>query len=441
MVTHAAARAGPRVPRPVAALAAQVTLAGGSLVLQLLAARELGADGLGQYALLFGATVMFTALSTGLIGDTLTVLDRDEPGVRAALVQIAGLTVAVAAVTGGAVVGFGTGLPAQVALAFAGATAVFMVADLLRRLLMAELRFGCLVVVDGTGLLASIAVLVGASYAGSLHLVDFLLALMLGQLSACAVAWCFLPRHERTRGHGPPAWGAVLGFGVWRATQQFVRPTVLNAARWLVLIAAGQAAVGELEAARVFVAPALLLVQGIGAYLFSSYAADRDRPIGTLLTRADRAAVVMLGAATLCGLAAAAGSGLLGPLLTGDQFHLEVPAVLGWTAYAASCAAVLPYGSLAAVRGHQAQVLVVRVLDSCLSLLLVAVLLLGVGTPSWSMPWLLCVGSFVGGWWCRRLLSGLVEEAPPEPGETDRPRADSGHPAAAGTPGLTGAPR
>lgn len=404
MVIAHGPRARWRVPQPVTALAAQVTLAASSLVLQLFAARELGAAGLGQYALLFGAIVMATAVSTGLIGDTLTVLDRHEAGVRAALLRLSLGTVAAAATTGLVVVTSVTDLPLQTACAFAGAMAAFLVADLLRRLMMATLRFGRLVVVDGLGLVASIAALAASSGTGQLQVHDFVVALMVGQLTACSVAWLLLPAAERLPASGTPVFAPVLGFGIWRAGQQFVRPTALNAARWLVLVSAGHAAVGELEAARVFVAPALLLVQGIGSYLFASYAADRDLPLPRLLARADRAAAVMLLVAAVTGAAAAAGVGVLGPLLTGGSFQLETLAVLGWTAYAASCAAVLPYGSLAAVRGHQAQVLVVRVLDSSLSLAVVAVALLLLGAAAWSMPWLLCVGSFVGGWWCRRVV-------------------------------------
>jgi hypothetical protein len=144
---------------------------------------------------------------------------------------------------------------------------------------------------------------------------------------------------------------------------------------------------------------------------------DRDVPAATLLRRADRAAVVMLGGALLATLAATGVVPVLGGVLA-PGYALSTTAVLGWGAYAASCAAVLPYGSLAAVRGRQAAVLVLRVADSALSLLVVAVALLVVGAPSSAAPWLLAVGSFAGGALCRRvLLLPLVAGAsvPPEP--------------------------
>jgi hypothetical protein len=207
-------------------------------------------------------------------------------------------------------------------------------------------------------------------------LATVLLALAAGQATACLVALTGLPRAERAlpRRHRGGL-RAVLGFGGWRAVQQFVRPTMLNAARWLVLVAAGAAAVGQLEAARLFVAPAMLLVQGVGSYLFASYAADREVPPGLLLVRADRAAGVMLGGTLVGTIGAAAVVPSLGGFVA-PGYTLSTAAILGWGAYAASCAAVLPYGSLAAVHGRQAAVLALRIADSALCLAMVATALL-----------------------------------------------------------------
>ena len=388
-----------------AAVAGQLTLAGGSFLLQLLAARQLGAEGLGTFALLFGSTVMATAVSTGLVGDSLTVLDRHDPGVRRALLRCAVLVVALCSVGGAALAFFAGGLPGSTSTLFGLATAAFMAADLLRRTLMANLRFWSLVAVDLASLCASMSVLVACALLGRLGVGSFLGALATGQAVACVVALRSLPPAER---HLPPrapaAVGAVLAFGTWRAVQQFVRPTMLNLARWLVLVAAGRAAVGELEAARVFVAPAMLLVQGLGSYLFSSYAAGHAEPTASLLRRADRVAVLMLAGALGGSVVAALGADVLGSVVTGGGYGLSTVAVLGWGVYAASCAAVLPYGSLAAVRGAPGTVLGLRVADSCLGLAATAAALLLLGTTTGVTPWLLSIGSFVGGLLCRRLL-------------------------------------
>jgi O-antigen/teichoic acid export membrane protein len=405
------------VPAAVGAVAAQVTLAFGSFVLQLLAARALGAEGLGVFALLFGSIVIATAVSSGLIGDSLTVLDRHDPDIRSALVWMGVATVGVATVAAlvlGSVLGT---LPPSTAALFAGATAAFMTADLLRRSLMACQRYWRLVVVDSVAFAAAMGFLLSLSGA-DLTLNHFLAALWIGQVVACLVAWWSLPRPERA----VPArqWGdvrAVVSFGSWRAVQQFVRPTTLNLMRWLVLITAGQVAVGQLEAARIFVAPAMLFVQGVGAYLFSSYAAGRDEPLSALLRRADRGAVALLAGCCAIAPVAALAVPVLGPGLTNDRFELATLAVLGWAAYAASCAVVLPYGSLAAVRGDQAKVFGLRLVDSLIGLGASAVALLWLGLPADAAPWLLSAGSVAAGVICRqRLLVPRTGETPSSTG-------------------------
>jgi O-antigen/teichoic acid export membrane protein len=389
--------------RPVGALAAQVMVATGSFVLQVLAARELGSVGLGTFALLFGCIVMATAVTTGLIGDSLAVLDRQDPGVRAALFRLSYLLTGVLAL-----LGFGFAalhLPMLTALLFAAALTAFVAADLSRRLLMANLMFWRLVVVDLTGFVAMAAVLGACYLAGPLELNHFLAALAIQQTVAGLTGLKQLPRAERARpGRGWGSWLAVVKYGSWRAAQQFVRPTMLNGARFVVLVAAGAAAVGELEAARVFVAPAMLMVQGLGTYLFSSYAADRGQGNASLLRRADRSAAVMLLGAAVIGGAAAGLLPLLGDVLTAGKFDLSLIGILGWACYAASCAAVLPYGSLAAVIGKQQLVFTIRLFDSVISLALVALLLLVLNVDSQWMPWLLSTGSFLGGLMCRQLV-------------------------------------
>ena len=78
------------------AVGAQLMQALASLVLSIAAARALGADGLGVYGLISGGLVLTCAIATGLIGDSLTVLDRKGPHVRAGL-QSVGLSVGVLA--------------------------------------------------------------------------------------------------------------------------------------------------------------------------------------------------------------------------------------------------------------------------------------------------------------------------------------------------------
>ena len=395
-----------RLPRAVGGIGAQASQSGAAFVIQVLAARALGADGFATFALLYGAMIMATALSTGLVGDSLTVLDRHEPSLRAGLrtvaVSITAFASTVALVGALLVDSFGTGT----ACVYALATASFMGADLARRLLMAALRFWRLAVVDLVGLVAALAVLTGARVlTGELTLVALLGAVAVGQLVVVGVTMALLPAEERApiaRRRGDFA--AVLRFGGWRAAQQFVRPTMLNVARWIVLIAAGRAVVGEIEAARVYVAPAMMLVQGVGSYLLASYAAEKAHPTRRLLRRADRSALALLATSILLGAVAVGLTPLFGPVMTAGAYELSRLAVMGWAIYAASCAAVLPYGTLAAVRGRPAGVFGLRLGDSLLSIALVVTAVMLVGTSPYWMPTLLAVGSFVGGLLCRNLL-------------------------------------
>ncbi|GAA4378190.1 hypothetical protein [Nocardioides caricicola] len=399
------------MPRSLGAVAGQVTLAFGSFVVQLIAARALGPEGFGVFALLFGAMVMATALSTGLVGDSLTVLDRHDPVLRSALARTAAVVVASATVAGVLLGSFLVGLSTGDCAALAAATGAFLTADLGRRMLMAVLRFWHLVVVDGLGFLAAMVALTAFAAAGTVSLGDVLLALAAGQATACGAALACLPARERARPVLRRGGGVreVFGFGGWRAAQQFVRPTTLNATRVVVLAAAGAVAVGQLEAARLLVAPAMLLVQGLGSYLFATYAADRSLPLAASLRHADHGAAAMLAGAAAVTLAVTSVLPAVGPLLA-PGYDLSMLAVLGWGTYAASCAAVLPYGSLAAVRGRPAAVLLVRVVDSVLALVAVALALLVLGAPAGAVPWLLAAGSFVGGVLCRQLL--LVPRLP-----------------------------
>ena len=76
-----------RSGKPLAAVASLAIVAGSSLLLQLVALRQLGTDGLGRFALLFGILITVNSIQSGWLGDSLTVLDRFDPGIRRALMR------------------------------------------------------------------------------------------------------------------------------------------------------------------------------------------------------------------------------------------------------------------------------------------------------------------------------------------------------------------
>jgi O-antigen/teichoic acid export membrane protein len=395
------------------ALTGQVTSALAGFVLQVAAARALGAAGLATFSLAYGAIVLATAVTSGLVGDSLTVLDRHAPGIRAGL-HVWTALVAGAAGLAGCVLGLVTGvLPAWAGLLLGAATAAFIVEDTLRRLLMAAGRFWSLPAVDGTSLLVALATLVVADRTGGLSLSAFVVALLAGQSAAAVVATLSLPRGERPGGPWRgPALREVLAFGSWRAAAQTVRPALLTVLRLLVVGAAGAAAYGPIEAARVYTAPTLVLVAGLGTFLLPHFVSLRPSGPAVGLRAADRAAAALVGAVGAIGVLVVAVLPWLGPVITGGDYRVPAAAVVGWSVYAAASAVLLPYSGLASVHGGQRRVLVLRGFEFA-SLALVAVLVFAVdGGVTWA-PLALTVGPVLAAVAIRRwVLVPLVRSAP-----------------------------
>jgi O-antigen/teichoic acid export membrane protein len=350
--------------RATAAVLGQGTQALAGLALQVAAARLLGAGGLAVFALVYGALVLGTAVCSGLVGDSLTVLDRADRGTRAglhvwtALVSTGvGLAGAAAALVSGLV-------PVWAGLLLGPACAAFVVEDTLRRLLMATGRYRALPAVDLTSLAGALAALGVAGLTGGVTLASFVVALLVGQASAAAVAWARVPAEERPRGPWRrPDLRGVASFGVWRAAAQTVRPGSLTLLRVIVVAAAGTAAYGPLEAARVYTAPTLTLLAGIGSFLLPHFVGLRARPMAESLRVADRAAAGLAAGVGAVGVAGLLVLPWLGPALTGGDYAVPAAAVAGWSAYAVAGAVLLPYSSLASVHGGQRRVLALRALE------------------------------------------------------------------------------
>ena len=379
--------------RPAAgALTGQATSALAGLALQVAAARELGAAGLAAFSLVYGAIVLATAVCSGLVGDSLTVLDRTDPGIRAGL-HVGTAVVSGAAGLAGCLGAVATGaLPLWAGLLLGLATAAFIVEDTLRRLLMATGRFWSLPAVDVSSTVLALAVLVTAGRSGDLTLTSFVLALLVARAGAAGVAWLLLPVAERPRGPWRrPSLAVVASFGAWRAVSQAVRPALLTVLRVLVVGLAGAAAYGPLEAARVYTAPTLVLVAGLGSFLLPHFVGLRPRGPAVGLRTADRAAGGLALAVGAIGLGGVLALPWLGPLLTGGGYDVPVVAVAGWALYAVAGAVLLPYSGLAAVHGVQRRVLALRGLEFA-ALGLAALLVLRVdGAVPW-VPLVLAVG-------------------------------------------------
>lgn len=398
------------------ALTAQGTQAVAGLALQVAAVRELGAAGLAAFSLAYGAIVLATAVCSGLVGDSLTVLDRHAPGIRAGLHVSAVLVSGAAAVVGGALALLTAVVPLWAGLLLGLATAAFIVEDTLRRLLMASGRFWSLPVVDVTSLGAALAVLVTAGLSGRLTLATFVVALLVGQSGAALVAWLLLPPGERPRGPWRrPDLRAVASFGAYRAAAQTIRPALLTLLRLVVVTVAGAAAYGPLEAARVYTAPTLVLVAGMGSFLLPHFVALRSRGAAAGLRSADRAAIGLAVAVTTIGVVAVLALPWLGPLLTGGGYAVPGTAVAGWTAYAVAGAVLLPYAALASVHGEQRRVLVLRALEFAAPAVVLPLVLLADGGPVWA-PLVLALGPVLAAVAVRRtVVVPFVRDAPVRP--------------------------
>ena len=180
--TRAIARQRRAVASPaVAAALAQLAQAAGSFVLQVVAAHALGARGLGVVSLCLGVIILVTAVTSGLVGDSLTVLDRHEPSVRAALQGLTIVMVAGGSTLAALALNLTGILDGPQAVAFAVATAVFQLEEVLRRVLMAALRFWTLLIVDGAAVGSTLVALAVLAATGEIEVGSFLVAIAIGQ--------------------------------------------------------------------------------------------------------------------------------------------------------------------------------------------------------------------------------------------------------------------
>lgn len=400
--------------RALAAVVAQVWQAVGSFALQIIAAWLLGAAGLGLISLCLGIIILATALTSGMVGDSLVILDRHDRRIRGGL-QVWAL---ILAVTSMAVAGTWTALsglltPLQ-ALLFAAALGAFQLEELVRRVFMATMHFWRLVVIDSTAVLCSLATIGISALVSTVGIATFFLGLLIGQLAGIVVGVAMLPVGERRlvslRGAGIRT---VAAFGSWRSAQVSVPPLVLTAARMVVTVAVGRAALGEVEAARIYVAPALLAVQGLGSYLLSSYVRDKASEVAVLKRRAWRASLVMMGAAVLAGVALAFSAPVLGRFVTGPSFSVDQLAVAGWACYVAASASCQPFASLAAVRGRQVKVFICRSINASVAIAVLWVLLVPLGASASWTPFALAAGLLLDGVLVRHFVLRPLARAVP----------------------------
>lgn len=350
-------------------MAAQFTQALTSLALSMVAVRALDPAGFGQYSLIISTLLVMTGLTTGLVGDSLTVLDRHRPDLRYALQVTA---VGGALVCAGLVASLGIRLgwfSMQAAPVILLAVLCFLIEDILRRTLMASFRFAAVLLVDLSYAAVAAAVLSATWWFDLLGLPMIFVAMAIGQSVAIIVAVALLPKEDRylvRRSRG--GMRTVLSFGGWRASLGVIGPARQWGARVIVAAAAGLAAVGTLEANRMLVAPVLLAVQGLGSAILVTYSREFRIDPSRLLRSADRDALVLFFGAILAVGAILPAAPILGQLLLGSTELVDPRAIIGWGLVAVGIAASLPFATLTSVAGVPRTVVGIRLIDLVLSL-------------------------------------------------------------------------
>lgn len=389
---------------------AQATQSAANFMVTMLAARLLGLEALGLFSLLYGSFILATGVISGFVGDSLMVLDRFNASIRTALL---GWALVLMLGVGAACLGFGlmgSGFSLGSAMLFAIAAISYVAEDLVRRNHMATLSFARIVAMDLVVLATSCGIILGTAWRGTPSLETFLIAIIISQAAGLVLGWITLPAVERQWNYAPAAWRTVAGYGFWRAALQALRPGQLTLNRVLIIAVVSLSAAGSLEAARIYAAPAMLVVSGACSYLFASMARRLEGSLSDQLRVTDKA-VLRLGVVTAaCAVIGVAVLPWGGPLITGHE--LSALAVTGWLVYALAVATATPYGLLASVLERARAVFTVRLLDTLLSLALVAAAILLTGDYRW-VPWAAALGSLAGGYAIRRwILGSLIRETP-----------------------------
>ncbi|MDH2428935.1 hypothetical protein [Sphaerisporangium sp. TRM90804] len=357
-------------------VATQLVTALASLLLQLVAARELGADGFAGFTLLLATLVVVTTLHTAWVGDSLTVLDRFDPRVRSALGVSLLSSLALGAVAGTVLaVAFGAaGGPG--ALLFGALVVVWLVEDTCRRVLAARMEFGRLAANATLDMAVAFAVLGGFWLTGPPRLETMLAAMCAGSLAGVAHAVALLPREELA---WPGLRGAdvrgVASFATWRAAQAGLRPLTLMLARVAIAAMVSGAALAATEGARLLLAPVLTLVNGVGAFLLPRMVRARESGLPLRLRPALAASVTLTAVTAFGGAVAVVAADPLEPFVTGGNFTIAPVTVAGWAAYAVSLAVTLPISMLATAYRHSRLVFTVRLIESLVGMGALLVLL------------------------------------------------------------------
>lgn len=355
-----------------AAIVSQGVVAASSLVLQILALRDLGTTGLAVFSILSnGLIVTAAALHTGWVGDSLVILDRHEPNVRRALFVASGISaiVSFAFGLGGGMAFAGLDLPS--AVLFGAALCLWLVEETGRRLMMARLEFVQLVINDIVFAVGSLGLTFAVMTTARLTMDWLILSLLVGSVASILSAVIQLPFSElRPPPRGPAAMRELAAFSTWRSGQLTMRPLGMLLSRVAVATLVSRSALGLLEAGRLIIAPILTAANGFGGFSLPFF--TRHRNAGTLRMRL----VYSFAAASAAGAALYFPVALLvAPLFEemADSGPIPTALILTWCVYSVAYSANVPIVNALTSLMHSRTVFWGRCVDSAVIVLLSAV--------------------------------------------------------------------
>ena len=146
-------------------------------------ARSLGAAALGHFAFLFTLLTAFVAVQSAWVGDSLTVLDRNDPTLKRGLATTQWAHCLVGGVAGGAIAYLAGGIGVASAVVFGTLVVAWELEEFGRRVFMARLEFWKQAGNDGSYL-----VLVAVALLAYRQLLGLTLAGTLGCMAAASLA-------------------------------------------------------------------------------------------------------------------------------------------------------------------------------------------------------------------------------------------------------------
>ncbi len=369
-----------------------------SLVIQVIGARALGVPAFGKFILIYSVLIALTALYTGWVGDSIVVLDRKHPRIRAGIAASI-CAWAIAAAATGITCGLVIGSSWVMSLELAALLTVWLVEETGRRIYTARRRYWSLTANDLIYNAVALAGIALVNYATSgLTIERLLICMIVGSGVAVAVSGVSLPRTESL--FPRPEWESfrqVAGFGMWRSFNVGVRPVGWFLARSLAIAVYGAAALASIQAAWLLVAPAMVLVNGAGVFLLP-FLREQELSQGRLKLATLRAPIALLAAASLAWSTVAIGlSRPLGKLLFSDQeSKLRVGhwATVGWSAYVVALSLAMPPALALVARQRPRLVARAQLIEISVGVALVATCC--AVAPYWALPFAMALGVAAG---------------------------------------------